>query len=79
MLKSYIKWGEDCVDKFNGIFAFAVYDERKRKLFLARDRIGVKPLFYCKTSKKFIFASEIPVLLEHPDVPREIDADSAAD
>lgn len=79
VLKSYIKWGEDCVDKFNGIFAFAVYDERKRKLFLARDRIGVKPLFYYKTPKKFIFASEIPVLLEHPDVPHEIDADSAAE
>lgn len=79
VLKSYIKWGEKCLDKFNGIFAFAVYDEKKHRLFLARDRIGVKPLFYYKNDSKFIFASEIPTLLEHPDVPHEIDAQGASE
>ncbi|MDE6502654.1 MAG: asparagine synthase (glutamine-hydrolyzing) [Ruminococcus sp.] len=73
VLKSFIKWGEKCLDKFNGIFAFAVYDEKKHRLFLARDRIGVKPLFYYENNNKLIFASEIPALLEHPDVPHEID------
>lgn len=79
VLKSYVKWGGRCVDKFNGIFAFAVYDERERRVFLARDRIGVKPLFYYRSRDSLIFASEIPALLEHPDVPREIDAGSAAE
>lgn len=79
VLKSYVKWGGRCVDKFNGIFAFAVYDERERRVFLARDRIGVKPLFYYRSRDSLIFASEIPALLEHPDDPREIDAGSAAE
>ncbi len=73
VLKSYIKWGKACVDRFNGIFAFAVYDEAEHRVFLARDRIGVKPLFYYDTGDKLIFASELPVLLEHPDIPHEID------
>lgn len=79
VLKSYIKWGEKCLDRFNGIFAFAVYDERKHRLFLARDRIGVKPLFYYQNDNKLIFASEIPALLEHPDVPHEIDEQGVAE
>ena len=57
VLKSYIKWGKSCVDRFNGIFAFAVYDEHGHTVFLARDRIGVKPLFYYDTGDKLIFAS----------------------
>ncbi len=73
VLKSYIKWGKACVERFNGIFAFAVYDEAEHRVFLARDRIGVKPLFYYETGDKLIFASEIPVLLEHPEIPHEID------
>lgn len=79
VLKSYIKWGKECVDRFNGIFAFAVYDEAERRVFLARDRIGVKPLFYYDTGDKLIFASEIPVLLEHPEIPHEIDETGAAE
>ncbi len=79
VLKGYIKWGEECVNKFNGIFAFAVYDERNHRLFLARDRIGVKPLFYFLGKDMMLFASEIPALLEHPAVPAEIDAESAAE
>ena len=79
VLKSYIKWGSSCVEKFNGIFAFAVYDEQEHKVFLARDRIGVKPLFYFDTGNKLIFASELPALLEHPDIPHEIDEQGAAE
>lgn len=79
VLKSYVKWGADCVDKFNGIFAFAVYDEHSRRLFLARDRIGVKPLFFYRAKDRLIFGSEIPVLLEHPMIPHEIDEISAAE
>lgn len=79
VLKSYIRWGKECVDRFNGIFAFAVYDEAEHSAFLARDRIGVKPLFYYDTGDKLIFASELPVLLEHPDIPHEIDETGAAE
>ncbi len=79
VLRSYIEWGEDCPAHFNGIFAFAVYDEAEHKVFLCRDRMGVKPLFYYDTGDKLIFASEIPALLEHPDVPHEIDAEGAAE
>ena len=79
VLKSYIKWGADCLQRFNGIFAFAVYDSQQHNVFLARDRMGVKPLFYFMSKSKLIFASEIPVLLEHPDIPHEIDETGAAE
>ena len=79
VLKSYIRWGEACVERFNGIFAFAVYDEAEHRVFLARDRIGVKPLFYYMNGQKLIFSSELPALLEHPDVPHEIDEKGAAE
>ncbi len=79
VLKSYIKWKEACVERFNGIFAFAVYEEERHRVFLARDRIGVKPLFYYLGKNKLIFASEIPALLEHPEVPHEIDEKGAAE
>lgn len=73
VLRSYMKWGEACVDHFNGIFAFAVYDEKNNRVFIARDRIGVKPLFYYESGNKLIFASEISALLANPEIPREID------
>lgn len=79
VLKAYIKWGAECVNYFNGIFAFAVWDERNKNLFIARDRIGVKPFFYYINDRKFIFASEIPTLLEHPDIPHDIDENSVAE
>lgn len=79
VLKSYIKWGEDCVDRFNGIFAFVIYDGPHRRAFIARDPIGVKPLFFFRGRDKLIFASEIQALLEHPDVPHEIDENGAAE
>ena len=73
VLKSFIQWGGDCVDRFNGIYAFAVWDAEKRRLFLARDRMGVKPFFYALRNGAFIFASELKGLLAHPAVEPEID------
>lgn len=79
VLLSYIKWGADCVNHFNGIFAFAVYDESQHKVFLARDRIGVKPLFYCNLKDKLVFSSELNAILEYPDIPHEIDEKGVAE
>lgn len=79
VLFSYIKWGAECVNHFNGIFAFAVYDEHEHRVFLARDRIGVKPLFYYKSGSRLIFASELNALLEYPDIPHEIDKNGVAE
>ncbi len=63
VLKSYIHWKEHCAEKFNGIFAFGVYEVQKRRLFLCRDRIGVKPLFYTHRNKDFVFGSQIKTIL----------------
>ena len=73
VLASYVIWGESCVEKLNGIFAFAVYDHGEDRLFLARDRIGVKPLFFYQYKGGLIFASEVNCLLQHPYVKPEID------
>lgn len=75
VLKAYAVFGSDCVNKFNGIFAFAIWDEKKRRLFFARDRIGVKPFFYrIDGDGKFIFSSEIKGILAQSDAQPEIDA-----
>lgn len=71
ILHSYEEWQEACLQKFNGMFAFAIWDEKNNKLFLARDRAGVKPLYYCLDNGRFIFSSEIKAILEF-DVPREV-------
>src|SRR6266849_7579442 len=57
VIHAYEEWGEACVDRFNGMFAFAIFDRTKQTLFLARDRLGVKPLYYYADSGKFVFAS----------------------
>lgn len=64
LLKSYLKWGVDCVKHFNGMFAFALWDSKERKLFVARDRLGIKPFFYTFEDGVFRFASEIKALKE---------------
>lgn len=68
LLLSYIEWGEDCLNRINGIFAFCIWDEKNKKAFLARDQLGVKPLFYVDNGDSLIFASEIKSILQHPDV-----------
>lgn len=75
LLHAYLEWKEDCVQHLNGIFAFALWDDQKQRLFLARDHLGVKPLFYTERNDSIIFGSEIKALLAHPSVPAEIDAD----
>ncbi len=79
ILKAYICFGEGCVQKLNGIFAFAVWNENKKELFLARDRIGVKPLFYGLTDSGIVFASEIKGILAHPDFPATIGEEGIAE
>lgn len=79
LLKAYIEWGEKCVQKLNGIFAFAIWDNDKEKLFMARDRIGVKPLFFCQKGSSFIFASEIKAILAHPKVSATVNREGLAE
>ena len=78
LLHAYAQFGEDCVNRFNGIFAFAVWERRRRRLFLARDRIGVKPLFYMQHGGGFLFASEMKTILTYPTVKAQLDPDGAA-
>lgn len=73
VLYMYILFGEECATYLNGIFAFAVWDEAKDSVYLARDRFGIKPLFYTKVGTTFLFASEVKSLLEHPNVKRVLD------
>lgn len=74
ILQGYRAWGTDLPDRLNGLFAFAIYDERDEKLLLARDRFGTKPLYFCKSGGKFAFASEVRALLQLPYIERELDA-----
>lgn len=79
LLKCYAHWKEKCVEKLNGIFAFAVWSKTSKTLFIARDRIGVKPFFFVNKDQCFYFASEIKTLLAHPDIPAQIDAHGIAE
>lgn len=77
ILHSYEEFGENCLDHLRGMFAFAIWDARKRKLFVARDRVGEKPLYYSVTKNgTFVFGSELKCVLEHPAVEREIDPEA---
>ena len=71
VVHAYEQWGDAAVDRFRGMFAFALWDEPQRRLLLVRDRLGVKPLYYSATPNGVTFGSEIKALLEDPDVPRE--------
>jgi asparagine synthase (glutamine-hydrolysing) len=73
IVHAYEEYGRDCVQKLNGMFAFAIWDNRKKQLFLARDRIGIKPLYYYFDKKKFIFGSELKSILKVKDIPKRID------
>ncbi len=73
LLASYMAWGAACLEQLNGIFAFAIYDARLQRVFLARDRMGVKPLFYAKHDGDFVFASEIKALFCYPGFTPRLD------
>ena len=72
LLEAYKQWGPACLEKFQGMFAFAIWDTIMQELFLARDRFGVKPLYYYLSPKSFLFASEIQVLLKDRDCSKEL-------
>lgn len=71
VIHAYEEWGYDCLKKFNGEWAFALWDMKIHKLFCSRDRFGIKPFYYYFNGEIFVFASEIKALLEHPEVPRK--------
>jgi asparagine synthase (glutamine-hydrolysing) len=73
LLHAYSQWGIECLDKLNGIFAFAIWDKSKSRLWLVRDPFGVKPLFFSDFNGKIIFSSEIPALFHFPELPQEND------
>ena len=79
VLAAFVYWGEACLERFNGIYAFGIWEQESRKLFLARDRIGVKPLFYTVTGQTLAFASEIKTLFCCPGVKPRLDAHGAAE
>ncbi|NOT12184.1 MAG: amidotransferase 1, exosortase A system-associated [Methylococcaceae bacterium] len=80
ILYGWQAWGEACVDKLRGMFAFAIWDRDRQTLFMARDRLGVKPLYYAElASGQFIFGSELKSLKEHPDLPRQLDQTAIED
>jgi asparagine synthase (glutamine-hydrolysing) len=79
LLLSFVEWGPSCVDRFNGIFAFAIWRTDEETLFMARDRLGVKPLFYLHEGDRLLFGSEPKALLAHPDVRPEVDAEGLAE
>ncbi len=79
LLVSYIEWGPDCLERLNGIFAFAIWDSVREQVFLARDRVGVKPLFYSYIDGTLVFGSEPKALLQHPKVEPVVGAEGLAE
>ena len=76
ILEAYKKWGAECVERLRGMFAFCIFDQKKQLLFLARDRVGEKPLFYFHSAGRFHFASELKAMFTIPDLPRQLDRES---
>lgn len=76
ILSAYRQWGISCVTRFVGMFAFALWDGKRGTLFLVRDRLGIKPLYYHRGTDVFLFGSELKPLLEHPDFPRHVDREA---
>jgi asparagine synthase (glutamine-hydrolysing) len=76
VLNAYAQWGPECIKKLNGMFAFAIWDKTRQELFLARDRYGIKPLYYAFMGHYFLFASEQKAILTHPVVNREVDLEA---
>jgi len=79
ILRAYEEYGVDCLRHLRGMFAFAIWDQRRHRLFLARDRVGIKPLVYAWDGRRLLFASEPKAILEDPSVPRRIDWEALRD
>ena len=79
LLHAYVQWKDGCLNRLNGIFAFAVWEERAKRLFIARDRMGVKPFFFRKHQGGLLFASELKTILQYPTVRAELDEQGAAE
>lgn len=80
IVHAWEEWGEACVERFRGMFAFGLWDANRETLFLARDRLGIKPLYYAALSDgTLLFGSELKALLRHPDLPRDIDVTAVED
>jgi len=75
LIRSYEEWGIECLHKFIGMFALAIWDERENRLFLARDRVGIKPLYYYRENELFLFGSELKAIMEHPGFEKRINLD----
>lgn len=73
VVHAYEEYGDSCVSYFNGMFAFALWDSRRYRLLLVRDRLGIKPLYYWNSASQLVFGSELKAVIAYPDVPREID------
>ena len=79
IVHAYEEWGDRCVTRFNGMFAFALWDIRRRRLLCARDHLGIKPLYYFENGRELVFASEIKALLRHPSCPKGVDESALAE
>ncbi len=79
ILRGYEAWGVDVLPRLRGMFAFAIWDARRRRLFLARDRFGIKPLVYSWDGRSLLFGSEIKAILQDPSVPRDLDLEAVRD
>ncbi len=79
LVRAYAQWGPDCVHRLNGMFAFGIWDGAREELFLARDRLGIKPLFYAIRGGALVFGSEPKALLAHPAIASEVDDEGLAE
>ncbi len=79
IIAAYARWGADCLNRFNGMYAFAIWDNHTNQLFIARDRLGIKPLYYLYTNGVFAFSSEVRSLLASGFIPKKLDEDSLID
>jgi asparagine synthase (glutamine-hydrolysing) len=79
IVHSYDEWGTGCVNRFNGMFAFALWDRNRREIFIARDHLGIKPLYHTRIGNAIYFASEIKALLAHPSCERRVDLNALAE
>src|SRR5215471_9969637 len=76
VLRAFLEWDTECFTRMRGMFAVALWTESRRRLVLARDRMGIKPLYYYRSGEDVYFGSELKAILEHPEVPRRLDRDS---